>query len=392
MRQGRARLLIWAFALVLAGTNVVAAAERKELTKQPTASMQLSRSPKHLRSAGVNPKKVVVQEGKRNYAGPDCPGTRWNCTNARMVVQIATSGGVNESECSSSGKSASAQNPCVIVQEADGGNNLARCIQKSSHQKGAGQETQVCDITQTNTTGKNIALIRQEIAQRADTGKQEAGQQTYIEQSNGTGTNTVEGIQGVSQRAYADPSGTQTQNSHQSFTVDQRAETGANNQYLRQTLNQDARMKGQTEYQGDEHGAESSSQTQNALLEGFVHQESSGVSRGSNRQTGTQNMSAPPTTKQIQDPRIRCCAQQIGNENNQFNIDQQFVQVASNPTSQYAEDIGECFTAGTCTITQSAKQNDKKKTNFASGTGLVSASIVCKGHGEINKCVAGRGS
>ena len=42
----------------------------------------------YLGSIGVDFGAVVVQQGRLNYAGPNCPGADWNCTTASMVVQL----------------------------------------------------------------------------------------------------------------------------------------------------------------------------------------------------------------------------------------------------------------------------------------------------------------
>jgi hypothetical protein len=385
MRGGKRLLLAGTFALVAMVVTPAGAVAKHEGVEPSARTLRSSNLELYLRSIGIDSRDVVVQQGHRNYAGPDCPGRQWNCTKARAVVQVAASGGQNEFECTDGSKSS---NSCVIVQESDGGNNVARCIQKSSQYGEPQHQSLVCDIRQVNTTGTNSATVQQTIWQRTEVGKQKAYERTEVEQINGSGTNTVSGVQSVTQYAEADASATQDQNASQSFDVNQDAETGPNNQSLRQLLDQNAVLN------GDSYAAAASkpaSQTQNALLEGFVDQDSTGVSLGDNRQRGTQRMDAPPETKQVQDPRIRCCADQNGNPQDEFRIDQQFVQLASNPTSQYAEDVGECFTAGICTITQRARQNDAKKTNFVSGTGLVTASIVCRGYGEQNKCVAKSG-
>jgi hypothetical protein len=336
-----------------------------------------------LEKTGLDANDVVVQRGTKNYAGPHCPGAGWSCTKARVVIQIAVTGGQNESECTSSNKS----NPCVIVQNSDGGSNVARCIQKSQEYGGSQQSTQACYIKQTNTTGENSARIQQTIYQKTKSGKQKATQRSRVEQANESGTNNVAATQKVDQYASGDPTGTQNQDSQQTFTLDQTSDSGPNNEVMHQSLNQNAVMKG---YSESSSGSPSKppSQVQNGLLEGFVDQESAGVSVGNNNQNGIQRLDAPEGTKQLQDPRIRCCSDQLGNPQDQFTIDQRFVQLASKPTAQYGEDVGECFTTGICTITQRAKQNNAKKTNFVSGTGLVTASIICVGKGPQNKCVA----
>jgi hypothetical protein len=384
MRRGT-NLQIMGTVVLLLVLSPTAGAVSRDAFRAPKTNIRSSHA------AGTTSSSIegaVIQRGLKNYAGPDCPGANWNCTNARYVIQIATDGGTNESECSPTDDDSS-DDRCVIVQQADGGTNLARCIQTSQLKYGSLQHSnQVCDVTQSNTTGKNLALVGQSITQKTDAKQQDAFQQTYIKQTNGSGINQVQGSQSVTQLADAEPSGAQLQNAHQSFAVDQNAKTGNNVESLRQSLVQNARMKSRSQYGPSEDEYEASSQTQSALLEGFVNQNSEGVSRGYNRQSGTQKMSAPATTTQVQDPRVRCCAGQSGNRDDVFKIEQQFVQLASHPTKQFGEDVGQCLTTGFCTITQRARQNDVKKTNFASGTGLVTASIVCRGHGETNRCVA----
>jgi hypothetical protein len=123
----------------------------------------------YLRSLGVNPATVVIQRGTRNYAGPNCPGRRWNCTTARRVIQIGTgprrSSGAQRSlaptntvECTGvpmPTNTATAQT-CVIVQ-MNATSNTARCVEKSDSPAVA----QTCTITQTGAD--NDAYVRQVI-------------------------------------------------------------------------------------------------------------------------------------------------------------------------------------------------------------------------------------
>ena len=54
----------------------------------------------YLRSNHVNPKGLVIQRGRHNYAGARCPGKRWTCTHTtHTVVQIAAAGGKNMFSC-----------------------------------------------------------------------------------------------------------------------------------------------------------------------------------------------------------------------------------------------------------------------------------------------------
>lgn len=262
MRRGKRLLLAGTFALVAMVATPAGAVGKHEGAKASARTLRSSNLESYLRSIGIDSRDVVVQQGRKNYAGPDCPGRQWNCTKARAVVQVATNGGQNQFECTGSKSS----NSCVIVQESDGGDNVARCIQKSSQYGESQHQSLVCDIRQVNTTGTNSATVQQTIWQRTEVGKQKAYERTEVEQINGSGTNTVSGVQSVTQYAEADASATQDQNASQSFDVNQDAETGPNNQSLRQLLDQNAVLN------GGSHAAAASkptSQTQNALLEGL---------------------------------------------------------------------------------------------------------------------------
>ena len=72
-------------AVLIAGANAVTA----PIT---TPSVDLSSKAavmKYLAKHGIDSKKIVIQRGARNYAGPRCPGKGWNCTTSKRVVQIS---------------------------------------------------------------------------------------------------------------------------------------------------------------------------------------------------------------------------------------------------------------------------------------------------------------
>jgi hypothetical protein len=147
------------FATALTCATLVMLATPPSVAREPQAQQSAvvtfdpttAESPRLL---AVGTKDPVTQIGPRNYAGRECPGEHWNCTTARNVVQIATSGGKNRFDCTSFTKDAPSANPCVAVQTVDeGGSNRARCAQatKETDQKPQ-EEEQTCSITQTNTT------------------------------------------------------------------------------------------------------------------------------------------------------------------------------------------------------------------------------------------------
>jgi hypothetical protein len=339
-----------------------------------------------LRSGGVDVDGVVVQRGRRNYAGPRCPGTGWNCTKARTVVQIAPDGGKNRFECRTgdSRTDSSTEGRCFVIQQfsSGGGENDARCIQRAEQVAGARQKAaQSCEINQTNATGANSAAVRQLISQVTTRSPQIAQQHADVTQLNDSGPNESDTVQEVEQVAKTEgPRVKHVQDSRQAAALHQDAATGTNLERLQQSLTQNG------EIERSSGRGSSSSQLQDAALLGDVRQESAAVSRSFNRQEADQRLDAPPGTTQVQDPRSRCCTSQTDNPDNVFTIDQRFVQLASSPTSQLGYEIGECFTTGNCTITQRARQNDQRQTNSASDTGFVTATIVCEGVGRANEC------
>lgn len=169
---------------------------------------------------GIDPSTAVFQIGARNYAGPDCPGSGWNCTSAGIIVQIASgaaSSSINKVEqCS--------DNPCTIVQTNAGGKNEARCEQHMS----ANSSPQTCTITQTNTTNTNKAFVSQSIKQSQPDGSQNAGQLATVSQANDTGTNDSAINQTIEQRETSEVGTgvTQTQEAHQRADVCQGGTVG----------------------------------------------------------------------------------------------------------------------------------------------------------------------
>jgi len=104
---------------------------------------------KYLRSIHVDPKRVVIQRGLRNYAGSSCPGAGWTCTStSHPVVQVASTAGRNVFQCASSS--------CAVVQTSVTAlaTNTAKCIKTNGI-------SQSCSITQTSATANNEAIVVQ---------------------------------------------------------------------------------------------------------------------------------------------------------------------------------------------------------------------------------------
>jgi hypothetical protein len=101
----------------------------------------------YLRSIHVNPRGVVIQRGKRNYAGARCPGKGWTCTSTKhTVVQVAAPGGKNTYNCSTAN--------CAVVQVATTATatNTAKCVKTSGF-------LQACFISQTSSSANNVAIV-----------------------------------------------------------------------------------------------------------------------------------------------------------------------------------------------------------------------------------------
>jgi hypothetical protein len=125
-----------------AGTGKIRSAVRIDVSSR-TAVVH------YLRSIHVNPRGVVIQRGRHNYAGARCPGKGWSCTSTRhAVVQVGRAGGKNAFSCSSSS--------CAVVQIATAATttNTAKCIKTTGLSSS-------CTINQTSSTANNKAVVIQ---------------------------------------------------------------------------------------------------------------------------------------------------------------------------------------------------------------------------------------
>jgi hypothetical protein len=179
-----------------------------------------------LRALGLNPRGFVIQLGKRNYAGPNCPGKGWSCTNARRVLQAA---GDNDFQCTQStgpGAMFAPPGPCVVVQ-TNGGS--AKCVERTK--TSAAEVLQECSITQgPNASGDNRADILQVVEQTAGgSATQDATQNAFVMQTNGAGSNRSSVRQDVKQSIDSGAPAvdvTQEQNAHQRVFVTQITDNG----------------------------------------------------------------------------------------------------------------------------------------------------------------------
>lgn len=362
----------------------------------------------HVRAAGP---AVVKQIGARNYAGPNCPGVSWNCTNSTRVLQASSPGGQNVAECIGAGAvpGGTLVNPtCVITQT--GSSNVAKCTQKSADPS----STQSCVITQTGAS--NSATVAQSISQTT-TDTQTGTQTASVTQGPGAG-DTVSNVLKVSQTAnQSTKTGTtQIQNAYQSAIVLQTAAGagynqsdisqsqlqkasggstqrqdadaggtdcasggpsapdacanvaqssagGANTNRLNQSINQDANTAASaaTQVQGSSNGG----------LDGKVHQETvSGSSQNEAKQDKHQKVNGPSDASQTQHDPVRCCgtASQVGGTGNTEDINQSSSLGASNPNAfQRSTLTGESRSPdGSCMINQHASIDSGSANNSES--------------------------
>jgi len=352
---------------------------------------------------------LLVQTGKRNYAGPRCPGKGWTCTTARRVLQ---SGDDNRFECGPqssvvTGSSSGGIQTCVVVQNNPGGRNRATCSE-STHEATA---VQVCTITQTGSsnsasvdqvvtshgntvstsqtatvtqngaTDANKLTLHQHVGQTpggssADGVQQDAWQRAdVIQAASGGGTNSAD--IGQDARQHAVGGGIQLQNTMPSplgdcyaptaptspnicANVSQATNSGDNDADLSQGIIQKAQTNAAaTQLQGSLNGG----------VDGRIHQETgpSGHNIDQAVQEKSQQVDGAAGSTQTQHDPMFCCGagSQAGGTNNSETIDQESTQKASERgATQTADLIGESLTPnGTCTVTQQATNNADTATN-----------------------------
>lgn len=379
----------------------------------------------HVRVAGI---AVVKQTGLRNYAGPNCPGAGWNCTNATRVLQIATDGGENRASCSEAPDFTSTGVSCDITQS--GSNNQAWCLQRTNLEP---LSAQTCMITQNGD--RNRAVVSQSIDQK-DGSEQTASQSATVTQGPAVGgtsaRNDSQIIQVVRQKAgpgdddededseassLSAPAAEQTQNAFQSAVVTQTAlGAGKNSSDINQSQHQKARNALEQSQntglspladcafgapsnpnacanvaQHSEAGKNKSDLHQSIKanakthveatqrqgssvggLEGQVHQDTlTGSSTDSAKQKKDLSLKAPDGSTQSQFDPVRCCGtfSQVGGAGNKEVVDQSSALKAQGDAdaSQSVNLTGESVSpTGSCVLSQHATINGASTPNSAS--------------------------
>jgi hypothetical protein len=217
---------------------------------------------------GVAGWTVVKQVGKRNYAGPNCPGASWNCTKAKRVLQISTAGGDNVAQCTPSegtGVGGTASNQTCDIKQT-GSSNYAKCYERT---KAVPTATQDCTITQTGAS--NTAIVDQLIVQTQ--GSTQTGTQTAsVTQGSLTSGSSVLNSSSVSQDVKQNTAGSGASVEDNAEEVNAAAAGGPQSQdaYQTATVKQYAADSGKNDSQVDQsewqkaHGGSSQDQNTNS--------------------------------------------------------------------------------------------------------------------------------
>jgi hypothetical protein len=383
------------------------AGTRPAITAKPIVSNHLGLA-KYLASLGIDQKKLVLQSGTRNYAGPSCPGPGWNCTTAKVVFQYGPN---NQFQCSPSNAFGGAPNPpdgCVVVQQSTTASNNASCVEKGT----SPSEAQSCVIFQSSTTGTNTATVVQQVTVSGTT-TQDVTQYSGINQASGDGANNAtvtQTINGSISSPGAKSGGNEQQDGHQGSSLTQNASGAGNNAaVVSQSLALSAMTSGvkninqnqntdqtrgpnsnsdieQTSGTGANSatlnqlnnlsafaaGATSGSQTQGSSVGGeagmFNQSTTGGVSTITGSQVEHQNLTTNPVpgsaVSQTQYGPLFYDPTQTGNTADTYNLSQSSDQHSNTPGSfQQDDEFAQCSSSGNCTVTENISQNGHSTSN-----------------------------
>ncbi|HET6641887.1 MAG TPA: hypothetical protein VFG93_01305 [Gaiellaceae bacterium] len=371
----KAALLLPGLAILLLASSVGAAARPVGATRADFSTDQGVAA--YLNAKGLNAKGFVIQRGQFNYAGPKCPGKKWNCTKKTKVVQV-TSGkhGKNRSDCGPGGTltTTTGSSSCVIVQNASSGKNQARC---SLDARGVTPIVLTCQITQTNADGDNIARIHEHVVQR-DGAVQQATLNAQVTQTTGTGDNDSDVKQSIDQRSTQvsmTTSPNQNQEGRFSAIIAQTSTSGSNVSHLLQDLDQSGKASGSSSLVQRQFGeglgnvdqtigtatpeSVPTTSKNKGKHKGKPKSNSGSFSRSRARQSEHQRLKGPG--QQIQIGPFSCCSTQVGGDpdHTRVRIKQNSKQSASQDTASQSQSLtGTCTTVGDCGIRQHA-QNDE---------------------------------
>jgi uncharacterized repeat protein (TIGR01451 family) len=425
MRFGRSLPLLAAFAasavalMILAGAGTAAStphpakasATSLGLASVGTGPAAVTKIQRFLRSVGIDPRTVVIQTGKHNYAGARCPGKRWTCTTATRVFQA---GSDNVYQCTPAGAVVSSSNSggtqsCELIQNNPTGSNSATCTEHTdsvaavqyckitqvgrsnvatvNQQNGSAGTTesasQTAIVNQSGASGSNRANITQTIAQDAS-GADALLQNGWaradlVQSSSGTGTNTSNVTQNIRQGATGGTSlnqdtlagsigdcdpGLGPLNPNLCANISQTGVGGNNTNSLFQKIQEKgSTTKLATQHQGSGSGG----------IDGKIHQDtgSTATNYSGAYQHKIQSLLGAPGSSQTQFDPMYCCgagSQAGGNSLNQDSLGQGFAQDASeHGAAQSGDLVGQSLSPnGSCSISHDASNNARSTTNGAS--------------------------
>jgi hypothetical protein len=440
MRRNVATAIVMLALLAIAGFPAKANASSPDPSRSDLSSLPEIEA--YLGSIGVDIGAVVVQQGRLNYAGPNCPGADWNCTTASMVVQLgpAMVPGTNLVDCTPAlSVTLLGLNECLIVQSsvlaAVETTNSASCTMSASD--GAKQK---CKVKQSSKRGNNYAEVRATTKQWGGS-PQTATQEADIEQTSDTGHNSAKITQSIEQTLGEDPPVpvTQEQQARQAATVNQTAtSSGSNSSWVAQYLsqeenacggaaitqkqnanstmpNQEANITQKTSTGNNtsnlgqklnQHQSAASepgpiTQTQgtytNSGQKGRVLQTITTPLTGVNRSTPNQDEDQKQdywTTGVVTQTQIGpqdCCSTQVGGTADNLNqvVERNVQQNATGLASQSSVQVGNCTESGTpganCSLDQTYIQNGNIG-HFALTAPAVSHTQFCSGVNTGNPC------
>ena len=266
----------------------------------------------------------------------------------------------------------STQISCTIVQSTpstNGQNNVAKCIEQSS----APTMTEICNITQTNVSGDNIAIVWQVIQQQDNPGTQSATHRAQVTQTNSTGANATGILQQVKQSTQV--AANQTQFSDQGFNalppftpgaaISQQNGTGTNLIGLSQSAQQQEQTGSATASQKQQAG-------EKAQIDQLHTPANAGPSTSFIQQQIRQSEQGPNPANQSQVADPHCCNFFQGN--NVQVQGQQNVQQQANPHPNLQSGTNEVHcvvtppTSGTCNWTENLDQNGSQLTTSCSAS------------------------
>jgi hypothetical protein len=338
----RVRHLLGTAGAVAAFAMLVASAGAGTAGTPERSTIDLSTNPAvktYLRSLGVSPRGFVIQRGRRNYAGPSCPGRGWNCTRSRRVVQIATGGGLT-----------------LFATKPPPGNVA---VMKCNRTTGSDQS---CVVVQSSTDVSNSAQISETISQSGQT--LNAKQRSQVTQTSTTGSNTAQVAMTISQSATT-TAATVAQNlqSSQDFSISQNSTTGSQSIQVDQRSSQSESASSATD--GTQYAA--------GYLTGHFTQ-SGGASIAKVKQTHNISESAlGPNVQQTAIDPFRCCTNTPGS----VSLDQIGSVQTSGDSSPDIQAIYQamCQAAGGCSVTESSNINGNTTTNSQHGTSVTTGQV-----------------